>query len=223
MGTGKGGEVMKISSVFIMSVIYIFIFLFFVFISFSRAQDLFDRAEIEFDIDYIDIDKVKVIGGTINGQVMAVWMKSGSVLTKTLSSSKIKYNDDSDISFSYRGISDNDSESKFTKNRIPIEELRKKSVEELISITNDLINGEWGDHTTFRLFDVIFALKLEGNRGPEMVKLTMDVINANLKYENRPRRLLAERDMMLQFAEGDEQLTQTVNDFLEEKGFNKEN
>jgi len=221
MGTGKGGEVMKISSVFIMSVIYIFIFLFFVFISFSRAQDLFDRAEIEFDIDYIDIAGIEIFGNKKTGQVMAVWMKNGDVLTKTLSKSNAE-NDSSvydwqsgDTVYQYRGLNLN-------KDKIPIEELRKESTEELVSRATDLINSEWDDHTTFRLFDVVFALKLNDNRGPEFVQLTMDVIKANLKYENRPRRLLAERDMMLGFAKGDEELTKQANEFLENNGFNKE-
>ena len=212
---------MKISSVFIMSVIYIFIFLFFVFISFSRAQDLFDRAEIEFDIDYIDIAGIEIFGNKKTGQVMAVWMKNGDVLTKTLSKSNAE-NDSSvydwqsgDTVYQYRGLNLN-------KDKIPIEELRKESTEELVSRATDLINSEWDDHTTFRLFDVVFALKLNDNRGPEFVQLTMDVIKANLKYENRPRRLLAERDMMLGFAKGDEELTKQAKEFLENNGFNKE-
>ena len=79
---------MKISFVFIMFVIYIFIFLFFV--SFSRAQDLFDIAKIELDIDYIDIAGIEIFGNEKTGQVIAVWMKNGDVLTKTLSKSNGK-------------------------------------------------------------------------------------------------------------------------------------
>ena len=82
----------------------------------SHAQDLFDRAEIEFDIDYIDIDKIKLLGSTRSGFVMAVWMKSGSVLTKTLSKSNKKYetngsdvyNNSNDNDFHGDGIGDSD-------------------------------------------------------------------------------------------------------------------
>jgi len=199
------------------------IFLLIVFVSPIYAQDLFDRAEIEFDIDYIDIDKVKVIGGTINGQVMEVWMKSGSVLTKTLSKSNSEegnYYTSSPPGGSYGYSMEHYGNEPYDKPNIS--DLRKRSKEELILRANDIINGEWHARTTFELFDVIFALKLNDNKGSDFVQLTMDVIKANLKYENRPRRLLAERDMMLQFAEGDEQLTKMANDFLEENGFNKE-
>ena len=210
LGAGKGGEIMKLIGA---------IFLFIVFVSPIYAQGLFDQAEIEFNVDYIDIGNVQILGSKAKGQVMVVWMKSGSVLTKTLSNSKIKYSDREDREFDNGGDYTFTPESVYTEDRVQIEELRKKPVEELILRASDLINGEWGDHTTFRLFDVIFALKLEGNRGSEFVQLTMDVIKANLKYENRPRRLLAEKDMMLQFAEGDEQLTKDVNNFLKENGF----
>ena len=145
---------------------------------------------------------------------MAVWMKSGSVLTKTLLKSKMEYDGNSHYEFT--------PESVLNEHRIPIEDLRKESAEELALRANDIINGEWDARTTFELFDVIFALKLEGNRGSEFVQLTMDVIKANLKYDGyHPRRLLSEMDMMLQFAEGDEQLTKMAKDFLEENGFNK--
>ena len=201
------------------------------FVFISHAQDLFDRAEIEFDIDYIDIDKVEMLGGTINGQVMAVWMKSGSVLTKTLSKSNIEFSDDrefdngEDYAFTSESVFNKRRipiESVFNKHRIPIEELRKKPGEELVSRVGDLINGEWSGHTTYRIFDMMFALKLKDYKGVQFVQLTMDVIKANLKYYNRPQSLLAERDMLLQFAEKDEQLTKMANDFLEENGFNKE-
>ena len=216
MGAGKRGEIMKIIGV---------IFLFIVFISPIYAQDLFDRAEIEFDVDYIDIGNVQILGSKAKGQVMVVWMKSGSVLTKTLLKSKIKYNNREDREFDNGGdyYRYESPEMVLNEHRIPIEDLIKKSAEELALRANDIINGEWDARTTFELFDVIFALKLEGNRGSEFVQLTMDVIKANLKYDGyHPRRLLAEMDMMLQFAEGDEQLTKMANDFLEENGFNEE-
>jgi len=191
----------------------------------AYAQDLFDRAEIEFDIDYIDIDNVQILGGTRSGFVMVAWMKSGSVLTKTLSKSNVEYEFSEDREFDNGGdysphhsIRAYDEESVFTydKDKISIEDLRKESEEELVSRAYHLINCEWDDHITYRLFDVIFALKLNGYRGSEMVQLSMDVIKANLEYTNEPRRLLSERDMMLQFAEDDEQLTKMANDFLEE-------
>jgi len=112
LGAGKGGEMKK---VYIVVFINITILLLWLFVSFSHAQDLFDRAEIEFDIDYIDIDKVKVIGGTINGQVMVVWMKSGSVLTKTLSKSNVEYEFREDREFDNGGDYAFASESIFTK------------------------------------------------------------------------------------------------------------
>jgi len=186
------------------------IFLLIVFASMTYAQDLFDRAEIEFDIDYIDIDKVKILGGTVKGQVMAVWMKSGSVLTKTLSKSNFE---NTNFYNSYNISADRPS----------IEELRKKSTVELVLRISDLINSEWYDHTTHRLLGILLALKLNEHRGSEFVQLTMDVINTNLKNEMKPRELLAERSVLLTFAEGDEQLTKMANDFLEENGFNKEN
>ena len=211
--------------ILIMALLLIIVCLFIFVAPKSHAQDLFDRAEIEFDIDYIDIDKVKILGGTIKGQVMAVWMKSGSVLTKTLSKSNVEYEYrefDSGVNYDFT------PESIFAKDKIPIEELRKKPGEELVSMAGDLItgyggNGEWGNHTTYRLFDILLALKLNEHRGSEFVQIVMDVINASLKNEIKPRKLLAERSMLLTFAKGDEQLTKMANDFLEENGFNKEN
>ena len=54
------------------------IFLLIVFVSSIYAQGLFDQAEIEFDVDYIDIGNVQILGSKAKGQVMVVWMKSGS-------------------------------------------------------------------------------------------------------------------------------------------------
>jgi len=212
------------------AIIALLLWLFICFVSMSHAQDLFDLAEIEFDIDYIDIAGIEIFGNKKSGQVMAVWMKNGDVLTKTLSKSKIKYNNREDREFDNGGDynspppgAQGHSYGNDPYDKPSISDLRKKTKEELILRANDLINGEWETQTTFRLFNVIFALKLEGNRGSEMAKLTMDVINANLKYENRPLRLLGERDMLLSFAEGDEELTKQTNEFLENNGFNKEN
>ena len=206
--------------ILIMALLLIIVCLFIFVAPKSHAQDLFDRVEIEFDIDYIDIDKVKMLGSKNKGRVIAVWMKSGSVLTKTLSKSNVEYEYrefDSGVNYAFT------PESVFAKDRIPIQELRKESTGELASRINDLINSEWYDHITYRLFDILFALKLNEHRGSEFVQIVMDVINTNLKNEMKPRKLLAERDILLAFAEGDEQLTKMANDFLEENGFNKEN
>ena len=187
------------------------VFLFFIFVLSIHAQDLFDQAEIEFDVDYIDIDNVQILGDKNKGRVMVVWMKSGSVLTKTLLKSNIRDTQYTNLETSY-----NNPEGK-----VPIEELEKQPKKELISMAYDLINSHWHDKTTFRLFDIIFALELTNNKGFEFVELTIDVIKANLEYGLTPTKLFAERIMLLNFAKGDEQLTEMANIFLEENGFKK--
>jgi len=215
LGAGKGGEMMKLIGVF---------FLLIIFISPIYAQDLFDQAEIEFDVDYIDIDKVKLLGSKNKGQVIAVWMKSGSVLTKTLSKSKIKYSnredreDREDREFDNGGYPGNI----INYEKPLISELREKSDEELVSKIYNLLDEEWiNQRTTYLLFDVEFALKLNGGRNSEYVQLAMDIINYNLEHGMNIRQLQGEKDMLKQFAEEDEQLTKMANDFLEEKGFNQ--
>ena len=178
------------------------VFLFFIFVLSIHAQDLFDQAEIEFDVDYIDIDNVQILGDKNKGRVMVVWMKSGSVLTKTLLKSNIRDTQYANLETSYN-----------------IVELKKQPKEELISMAYDLINSHWHDKTTFRLFDIIFALELANNKGFEFVELTIDVIKANLEYGSIPTKLFAEQRMLLDFAKGDEQLTEMANIFLEENGF----
>ena len=206
--------------ILIMALLLIIVCIFIFVAPKSHAQDLFDRAEIEFNIDYIDIDKVKILGGTVKGQVMAMWMKSGSVLTKTLSKPNVEYEFREDREFDNGGSYAFTPESVFAKDRIPIQELRKESTGELASRINDLINSEWyDDYITYRLFDILFALKLNEHRGSEFVQLTMDVINTNLKNGMKPRKLVAEKSMLLTFAKGDEQLTKMANYFLEENGF----
>jgi len=102
MGAGKGGEIMKI----IGAIIALLLWLFICFVSMSHAQDLFDLAETEFDIDYIDIAGIEIFGNKRTGQVIAVWMKNGDVLTKTLLNSNAKNSDDDDVSYSYERVSD---------------------------------------------------------------------------------------------------------------------
>ena len=208
------------------------VFLLIVFVLPVHAQDLFDRAEIEFDIDYIDIDKVKVMGGTKKGQVMAVWMKSGSVLTKTLSKSKIKYNDSNNNSYSY-SYSDGDNEvyNYESDESVPQLKLKEMSTDEIITMANEIINkSEWTYNYKFstsfaeelNLCSIISHFGFAGKKGAEYVQLTMDIITAEIEHGQRASRLLLEKSNLLDFAEGDDQLTKMANDFLEENGFNKE-
>jgi hypothetical protein len=225
LGTGKGGEMMKLMGA---------IFLFFVFVSSVYAQNLFDQAEIEFDIDYIDIDKVKILGSKNKGQVMAVWLKTGDVLTKTLSNSKIKYSDDNNDSWHTPGQQVDSGRLDLREFHYPkpisdtIEskpsnaELKAKSDEELVSRIHNLLNGEWNQQTTFLLFDIIFVLQSKDRKGSEYVQLTIDIINHSLENGMTNRELQAEKHILIIFAEGDIQLVKTVNNFLEEKGFKKE-
>ena len=208
------------------------IFLLIVFASMTYAQDLFDRAEIEFDIDYIDIDKVKILGGTIKGQVMAVWMKSGSVLTKTLSksNSKVEFDnsyddnetDEGNAIYNYQNTKDS-----------PVLELDGKSDAEIIAMANDIINKpEW---TYNYKWSTVYAEEIDLSfilgylyytkevKGAECVRLAMDVIAADIEHGQKPNILYTEQRRLKGFAEGDEQLTKMANDFLEENGFNKEN
>ena len=189
------------------------IFLLIVFVSPIYAQGLFDQAEIEFDVDYIDIGNVQILGNENKGRVMAVWLKNGNVLTKTLSNSKIKY---------LEIITDNPviySDS----NRLPMSELENMSNEELISRIYDLLNEEWVNETTYLLFDTVLVLKFKNAKGTEYVQLTIDIINYNLEHGLSPNKLRAEETALKSFAEGDDELEKIVNDFLTEKGFNKGN
>jgi len=206
------------------------VFLLIVFISFSYAQDLFDQAEIEFNIDYIDIDKVKVLGSKNKGQIIAVWMKSGSVLTKTLSKSKggatygygrATYNDGGNEVYNYESNED-----------VVALDLKNKSADELIIIANDIIaspdltyNYKWS--TTYseelNLLKILEKLDREHNaREAKFVQLAMGIITANLGHGVENRKLYPERMYLEDFAKGDEQLTELANDFLKENGFNEE-
>ena len=204
------------------------------FISFvAYAQDLFDQAEIEFDVDYIDIGNVQILGSKARGQVMVVWMKSGSVLTKTLSNSKIKYSDDDDISYSSNGLAATNEVYNFEDNENPpVPELGGRSVDEIIAMAYEIINKpEWTynykwSETYSEELDLTYIMdhfSRNNEKGPELVKLGMDIITADLKRGQKVEKLYTEKSCLKSFAEGDEQLTQTVNDFLEENGFNKEN
>ena len=209
------------------------IFLFIVFVSPIYAQGLFDQAEIEFDVDYIDIDNVQILGSKAKGRVMVVWMKSGSVLTKTLSNSKIKYSDDdSDISYSYGLPGNNEVYNYESEENAPIPEIDGKSTDEIIAIAYEIINKpEWTynyklSKTYSEELDLNYIMgRLQTNKakGPELVRLGMDIITADLEHGQEAKKLFLEKRNLESFAKGDEQLTQTVNDFLEEKGFNKEN
>ena len=202
------------------------IFLLIVFVLPIYAQDLFNRAEIEFDIDYIDIDKVKVLGGPNKGQVMAVWMKNGSVLTKTLSNSKIKYNDDSDDDSFNEVYNYEDGES------APYLKLDGKSTDEIIAMAYEIINKlewtynyKWSEtHSEeLNLTHIMSRLQTNKAKGPRLVRLGVDIITADLEHGQEARKLYIESRYLKEFAEGDEQLTKEVNDFLTEKGFNKGN
>ena len=203
------------------------IFLLLVFISFSHAQDLFDQAEIEFDIDYIDIDKVKVLGGPNKGQVMAVWIKNGSVLTKTLSNSKIKYSDD-DYSYDRNQESSFHEVYNFKDNEaVPLLELKGKSIDEIIAMAYEIINKlewtynyKWSEtHSEeLNLTHIMGRLQLDHQaKGPRLVRLGMDIITADLEHGQEARKLDIEARYLKEFAKGDEQLTKEVNDFLTEK------
>ena len=219
-------------------VAYIFLLLVFIslfFVSFSHAQDLFDRAEIEFDIDYIDIDKVKLLGGKSKGQVIAVWMKSGSVLTKTLSKSNIKFNDREDREFDNGRIED-DLHSVYNHEDVKSPDYFTtigKTPDQLIEMANGIIsstsewtyNYKWSTSTKeeLSLSNILKTLRYTHNvKGPVFVKLAMDVISADLAHGVSREKLHPEKGNLLDFAEGDEELTKQVNDFLEENGFNKE-
>ena len=208
------------------------IFLFIVFVSPIYAQGLFDQAEIEFNVDYIDIGNVQILGSKAKGQVMVVWMKSGSVLTKTLSNSKIKYSDDD---YSY----DRNQESSFHEvynyegnESAPLLKLNGKSTDEIIVMAYEIINKpEWTYNYKWSqsyaeevdLNQIMGHFDRNNIKGPELVRLGMDIITADLEHGQVRGALLHEKRKLEEFAEGDEQLTQTINDFLEEKGFNKEN
>ena len=204
------------------------IFLFIVFISPIYAQDLFDQAEIEFDVDYIDIDNVQILGSKNKGQVMVAWLKNGSVLTKTLSNSKIKY---SDNDYSY----DRNQESSFHEvynfkdnEAVPLLELKGKSIDEIIAMAYEIINKlewtynyKWSEtHSEeLNLTHIMGRLQTNKAKGPELVRLGVDIITADLEHGQEARKLWIEARYLKEFAEGDEQLTKEVNDFLKGNGF----
>jgi len=229
MGAGKGGEVMKIIGA---------IFLLIVFVSPIYAQDLFDRAEIEFDIDYIDIAGIEIFGNKKSGQVMAVWLKNGDVLTKTLSMSNGKNSYSNDGWQPLHHLSGSDDENLHEVynyeegESAPYLNLYDKSTDELIKMARDIINKpEWTYNYKWSnsyseeidLCHILDNLKDRNARGSEEVQLTMDVISADLEHGQIREKLYTEKNMLLGFAKGDEELTKQANEFLEENGFNKEN
>jgi len=206
------------------------IFLLIVFVSPIYAQDLFDRAEIEFNIDYIDIDKVKLLGSKNKGKVMAVWMKSGSVLTKTLSKSSAEYGDSGD---QWQGLRRGD----LLEGQSPPypgaekENIWEMSTDELRVKANTILSSEWvnkndmlgsGYTEEVDLLKILTCLKHKENKGPEFVGLAMDIIAADLKRGSNVRALSGERIALEYFAANNDILTKMANDFLEENGFNKE-
>ena len=215
------------------------IFLLFVFVSSIYAQDLFDRAEIEFDIDYIDIAGIEIFGNKKTGQVMAVWMKNGDVLTKTLSKSNAK-NSSSDETYpnvNYEGPRDYDQGNEvynYEDNESPPSlNLYDKSTttNELMALARDIINKpewtynyEWSSiySEEMNLCRIMDSLNYRGEKGTEAVQLAMDVISADLEHGQKPEKLFIEETRLLRFAEGDEELTKQANKFLEENGFNEE-
>ena len=210
--------------ILIMALLLIIVCIFIFVAPKSHAQDLFDRAEIEFDIDYIDIDKVKILGSKNKGKIIAVWMKSGSVLTKTLSKSKIKFSDD-------REFDNGEDYNERTEERDE-SNIWNMTTDELIVEANRILSSQWinksdalgsGYHEEMDLLKILHYLKLSNNKGPEFVRLAMDIIAADLKRGSKIGTMSGELDALEYFAEGDEQLTKMANDFLEENGFNKEN
>ena len=230
LGAGKRGEIMKLIGT--IAIIALFLWL---FVNFTHAQDLFDRAEIEFDIDYIDIDKVKLLGSKSKGQVMAIWMKSGSVLTKTLLKSKIKNNNSNDSGYFYPGYGENEVYTYEDDEEIPhnlFVTTLDKSDDELIVMANDIINSttKWTHNfrwsTSYKeemdLSKILNALYYKDSKGSKFVNIGIDIISSELEHGVEAVSLLSEKRSLLSFAKGDEELTKQANEFLENNGFNKE-
>ena len=217
------------------------IFLLFVFVSSIYAQDLFDQAEIEFDIDYIDISGIEIFGNKKTGQVMAVWMKNGDVLTKTLSKSNAK-NSSSDETYpnaNYEGPRDYDQgnevynyeDDEEIPNKLFVETF-DKSDDELIAMANDIINSttEWTYNfrwsTSYKeemdLSKILNSLYYKNAKGSKFVNIGIDIISSELEHGVEAVSLLSEKRSLLSFAKGDEELTKQANEFLENNGFNKE-
>ena len=76
----------------------IIIFLFIMLIAkLSFGQDLLNQASEIFNVNIMSIDKVLKLGSSKKGIVIAMWLKNGNVMTKTLKKTKQKesYNGDS--------------------------------------------------------------------------------------------------------------------------------
>ena len=56
----------------------------------SFGQDLLDEASEIFNVDIMSIDKVLKLGSSKKGIVIAMWLKNGNVMTKTLKKTKQK-------------------------------------------------------------------------------------------------------------------------------------
>ena len=107
-----------------------------------------------------------------------------------------------------------------------------KSTDEIIAMADEIINKpEWtynykwsSDYSEeLTLVQMMRHLSDKDEKGPELVRLGMDIITADLEHGQEVNKVFSEARYLKKFPEGDEQLTQTVNDFLEEKRFNKEN
>ena len=203
-------------------------------------QDLFEQAEIVFDIDYIDIDRIQIFGNKSKGQVMAVWLKSGSVLTKTLlkSNSKNEYNSSpawpgADFA-GHEQLDDygdevypEEGENSFDYGSDPDRRnyYQTLSTEELITSANDIISRpEWiieqgHTHEEVDLMMILMCLKRKNDKGPKFVTLAKDVITTDLEHEIPIHRLRIEASYLMGFAEGDEELTKDVKTFLDNNGF----
>ena len=222
------------------AIIALLLWLFICFVSMSHAQDLFDLAEIEFDIDYIDIAGIEIFGNKKSGQVMAVWMKNGDVLTKTLSKSNAK-NSSSDETYpnvNYEGPRNYGGNAVYTyeddeeiPNKLFVETF-DKSDDELIIMANNIINSttEWIYNfrwsTVYKeemdLSKILNSLRYKDPKGSKFVNIGIDVISSELEHGVKVVSLLSEKISLLSFAEGDEELTKQANEFLENNGFNKE-
>ena len=218
------------------AIIALLLWLFICFVSMSHAQDLFDLAEIEFDIDYIDIAGIEIFGNKKSGQVMAVWMKNGDVLTKTLSKSNAK-NSSSDETYpnvNYEGPQNYGGNAVYTyedNDYRPYPTFLGKSTDELIEMARDIINKpEWTYNYKWSnsyseeldLCRILDQIKYADAKGEKVVQLTMDIISADLEHGQKPGKLYLEKSKLLIFAEGDEKLIKQANEFLENNGFNKD-
>ena len=60
----------------------------------SFGQDLLDEASEIFNVNIMSIDKVLKLGSSKKGIVIAMWLKNGNVMTKTLKKTKQNYDGD---------------------------------------------------------------------------------------------------------------------------------